>query len=242
MKTKEKLKIILEKENFSPGWLGYLVNPFFLARRELGRAVKGMSSYIKGRILDVGCGTKPYQSFFTYDEYIGMEIDSPEAIKQGTADIFYDGKTFPFQEESFDSVVINQVLEHVFNPDQFLKEVHRILKVDGKALITVPFVWDEHEQPYDYARYSSFGLKSLFEKHGFKVIEQKKTLADFRIFGQLINAWFFKKINTRVRILDFILRIIFTVFFNTISYILYFVLPGNNDFYLDNVILVAKDG
>src|SRR3546814_6951319 len=54
-------------------------------------------------------------------------------------------------------------------------------------LLTVPFVWDEHEQPYDYARYSTFGLKSLLERNGFNVLTQKKLLADSSILFQLIN-------------------------------------------------------
>jgi SAM-dependent methyltransferase len=66
------------------------------------------------------------------------------------------------------------VLEHVFNPDDFLNEVNRVLKPSGKLLLTVPFVWDEHEQPYDYARYSSFGLRSLLEKHGFSIVKHEK--------------------------------------------------------------------
>ena len=55
----------------------------------------------------------------------------------------------------------NQVLEHVFNPDDFVREIARVLKPGGALLLTVPFVWNEHEQPYDYARYSSFGLRAF---------------------------------------------------------------------------------
>src|SRR3546814_4577495 len=64
-------------------------------------------------------------------------------------------------------------------------------------LLTVPFVWDEHEQPYDYARYSTFGLKSLLERNGFNVLTQKKLLADSSILFQLINAYMFKVFHTR---------------------------------------------
>jgi len=85
----------------------------------------------------------------------------------------------------------NQVLEHVFNPDAFLSEIYRVLKRDGKLLLTVPFVWDEHEQPSDYARYSSFGLKALLEKNGFRIIQHERIGADASILFQLINAYLY---------------------------------------------------
>ena len=108
------------------------------------------------------------------------------------ADYYYDGKTFPFKESEFDSVVTNQVLEHVFNPDEFLSEINRVLKINGKLLLTVPFVWDEHEQPYDYARYSSFGLKSLLEKNGFEILDLRKSVNDYSVLAQLFNAYIYK--------------------------------------------------
>ena len=99
---------------------------------------------------------------------------------------------FPFESEQFDSVLCNQVLEHVFNPDFFISEISRVLKPSGKLLLFVPFVWDEHEQPNDYARYSSFALKFMLEKHGFRLISQIKTCADATIIFQLINAYLYK--------------------------------------------------
>src|SRR3546814_2644916 len=113
------------------------------------------------------------------------------------ADYFYYLKKFPFESDIFNSVLCNQVLEHVFNPDAFLQEIHRVLRAGGMLLLTVPFVWDEHEQPYDYARYSTFGLKSLLERTGINVLTQKKLLADSSILFQLINAYLFKILHTR---------------------------------------------
>ena len=112
--------------------------------------------------------------------------------EQKKADYFYDGNKFPFRNAEFDSIVTNQVLEHVFNPDEFLSEINRVLKIDGKLLLTVPFVWDEHEQPYDYARYSSFGLKSFWKRHGFQIIKHHKSVNDFGVIIQLINAYIYK--------------------------------------------------
>src|SRR3546814_13294445 len=83
------------------------------------------TTLFRSPMLDVGCGTKPYRELFELEEYIGLEIDSPSARTQSRADYFYDGKKFPFEAEIFNSVLCNQVLEHVFNPDDFLQEVDR---------------------------------------------------------------------------------------------------------------------
>ena len=160
----EKLKEIYLRQMYSPGWLGIFVNPFYFARSGLRDAVTDFAPMLSGRLLDVGCGSKPYQDLFAVEVYIGLDIDSENSRKRGIADHYYDGHVFPFTDASFDSILCNQVLEHVFNPDEFLREIVRALKPGGRLLLTVPFVWDEHEQPYDYARYSSFGLRDLLEK------------------------------------------------------------------------------
>ena len=153
------LKQIYTKEQFNPKILGLFINPFYFARKGLYQNVSKLITNLNGKLLDVGCGTKPYENICNVDEYIGLEIDDEGNRQHNYADVFYDGKTIPFEDKSFDSILSNQVFEHVFNPNQFLKEINRVTKMGGRFLITVPFVWDEHEQPHDYARYSSFGLK-----------------------------------------------------------------------------------
>jgi SAM-dependent methyltransferase len=147
---------------------------------------------------------------------------------------------FPLPSNSFDSALCNQVLEHVFNPDEFLSEIYRVLKPTGKMLLTVPFVWDEHEQPYDYARYSSFGLKSLLEKNGFHVLDHKKIGADVTIIFQLINAYIFKVIQKWPRLVRLILTVSLMALFNILGLILGWLLPKNEDLFLDQIILVEK--
>lgn len=236
----EKLKYIIKKQDFSPGVLGFFINPFYFARKALADNIKKLSPEIRGRVLDVGCGNKPYQGMFMYTEYIGLEIESDENRKKKVADFFYDGKKFPFSDNEFDSLVVNQVLEHVFNPDEFLDEIRRVLKPNGKLLLTVPFVWDEHEQPYDYARYSSFGLKFLLEKHNFKILHQIKSLNNFRFFFQLLNAYFFKKVNLHSKYLNFIVISILTSIINLSGICLSIFFPSNNDLYLDNIVVAQK--
>jgi SAM-dependent methyltransferase len=156
-------------------------------------------------------------------------------------DVFYDGNAFPFEDSSFDSIISNQVLEHVFNPDKHLSEIRRVLKTGGKILISVPFLWDEHEQPYDYARYSSFGLRHLLEINGFEIIEQRKSVASIHAIFQLINAYIFKKtLWCRRGILSFLVTILLNAPVNVMGVIVGLILPVNDDLYLDNIMVAIK--
>jgi SAM-dependent methyltransferase len=230
----------LQNINFQPGLSAIFLNPFYIARKALFNSVRALAPSLKGKLLDVGCGSKPYRNLFTVDEYIGMEIESTQYKETKTdIDVFYDGNTFPFPDSTFDSILCNQVLEHVFNPEHFLNEIQRVLKPGGQILLTVPFVWDEHEQPWDYARYSSFALKHLFEQHGFEMLQQIKTVNNVGVIYQLINGYLYKKTKW-----NRFLRIFTTVFimpgFTLSGLILGAILPSNNDLYLDNVILARK--
>ena len=72
------LRDVLEKQKFYPGILGVFVNPFFFARRELMKNISKCSVLLHGKLLDVGCGRKPYKRMFrNVTEYIGMDIENP---------------------------------------------------------------------------------------------------------------------------------------------------------------------
>jgi SAM-dependent methyltransferase len=237
-----KIKRYVMKQQYSPTFIGLWVNPFYHSRRELRKAVGRMAGEVNGKLLDVGCGSKPYRDLFHAGEYIGLEIDTPENRANKQADVYYDGTTFPFAVGEFDGVICNQVLEHVFEPDHFLREMHRVLKPEGKLLLTVPFVWDEHEQPWDYARYSSFGLRNLLEKNGFAILEMQKTNADVRTLFQLANAYLYKVLRTRWSVLNLGICIAIMAPINILGVIFHKLLPDNPDLYLDHVVLAKWVG
>jgi len=225
---------------FEPKLLGIFVNPFYIARKGLLKNIKTLGKNICGKTLDVGCGIKPYKKYFNSNEYIGIDLKTTLHHSGNNIDVYYDGKAIPFNNEQFDSVVTSQVLEHVFHPDLFLSEINRVLKVDGCLLITVPFVWDEHEQPYDYARYSSFGLKYMLNKNGFEVIYHIKSGNNIKTIFQLLNGYIYKKVLNK----RFFIKQISTVFIMgpiTIFGIIFNIfLPDNDDLYLDNIVLAKK--
>jgi SAM-dependent methyltransferase len=237
---KSKIRVFLVNQLFSPNWYGIFFNPFYFARRGLAGAIRQYSMFLSGKLLDVGCGTKPYMSYFSVDEYVGLDIDSEHSRKLGIADEFYDGKVFPFTDQQFDAILCNQVLEHVFNPDEFLGEICRVMKPSAKMVLTVPFVWDEHEQPYDYARYSSFGLKALLEKNGLRILDHEKIGADSSVLFQLINAYLYKVTEHWNKYFKFLFTVFVIGLVNIIGLLAQFILPKNSDLFLDHILLVGK--
>lgn len=234
-----KIKKLFMKEQFNPSLLGIFINPFYFARKGLFKGIIDFLPELKGNLLDVGCGSKPYEAYCSVNTYVGLEIDTPENRKNKKADYYYDGKTFPFKNTSFDSLMCNQVFEHIFNPSEFLMEINRVLKSGGTILMTVPFIWDEHEQPYDFARYSSFGIMSLLERNGFQIIRSKKSMNDIRVIFQLLNAYLYKKASSNYVYLS-IANLFLMSPINLIGEVLSKILPENDDLYLDNVILAKK--
>lgn len=226
----------VNRSKFAPTWFDLFVNPFYFARKGLYRHIVALAPKVHGRILDVGCGSKPYLKYFDVKEYIGLEIEG----RKKNADIYYDGKVIPFEDEAFDSVITIQVLEHVFNPDEFLSEINRVLRDGGVLLLTVPFVWDEHEQPFDYARYSSFGLCHLLKSYGFEVSEHRKSMDDARVIFQMINAYIYKKTITHNSKLNLLITLILMAPFNIMGEFVGKILPRNSDLYLDNIVLARK--
>lgn len=229
-----------EQQRFHPGLLGWVVNPFYLARRGLARELRPLVGRLSGDVLDVGCGRKPYRAWVVATRYVGVDIDTPETRSLGAADVYYDGRVLPFGDATFDAVVCSQVLEHVFQPEEFLSEIRRVLRPGGKLVLAVPFVWDEHEQPRDFARYSSFGVRDLLERCGFEVVEHRKSVADARVIAQLAAGWLFKVTRSRSRVLNAVAQLALIAPTTVAGGVLACVLPGNPDLYLDNVVLARK--
>ena len=231
---------MLRSDDFFPGWRGVLFNPFYFARAGLLSAVEEMAPCLAGHLLDVGCGGKPYRRLFNVDAYVGLDMDSAQARQRGIADCFYDGRRFPFDSDSFDSILCTQVMEHVFTPDEFLAEIVRVLKPGGKLLLTVPFIWDEHEQPHDFARYSSFGLAAMLSRHGLRITRHQKLEADASVLFQLANAYLYKVLLPRSRFVSLPVTLAFVPLLNLSGLAARRLLPSNPDLFLDHAILAEK--
>lgn len=230
----------LMRQSFQPGFFGFLINPFFLIRAPLFKKIELLSKQLKGNLLDFGCGRKPYENLFVVDSYVGVDVRiSGHDHRNSKIDVFYDGKVLPFPDECFDSLISFEVLEHVFNPDQIMLELNRVLKTNGRILISVPFCWNEHEIPFDYARYSSFGIKSLLERHGFDVLEVHKTGNFFLVIIQLVILSIFELFKP-LRRAGFVLTLLFSIPLSLIGFVVWKIPVNNPEMYFNTVILAKK--
>ena len=236
-------KSIYKKQLFQPTVVGIFTNPFFISRSKLFREIKKVAPYIFGRVLDVGCGQKPYRSLFRTTQYIGMDVEmSGHGHINEQIDVYYDGTYFPFEDNSFDAIVCNQVLEHVSTPKVTLSEIHRTLKPHGYALLTVPFLSDEHEQPFDFYRYSSFGMKYLLEEQNFEILKTVKLNRNIAlIFSHFWNTYWYKLFKTPYPIISLLITPIVHAPVTLLGYIFSLILPRSKDFYTDLLLLVYKN-
>ena len=140
-------------------WLIYNIGDRFLLKN---------TRHYKGVLYDLGCGESPYRDFFLRHarQYIG--VDWAGSYHDTKADIAADlNNPLPIGSEVADTVISLSVLEHLCEPQVMLNEAFRILKPDGGIVLQVPWQWWIHEAPYDFFRYTPYGLKYLFEKAGF---------------------------------------------------------------------------
>lgn len=127
-------------------------------------------------ILDVGCGAKTYKKLFDGIDYKGIDVKvSGRKEKEKSPDEYFDGVNIPEDDNKYSLILCTEVLEHCVEPEKLLMEIKRVAKSNGYILITVPFIWGLHEEPYDFRRYTYHGIKNLIEKTGLEVIKQEKT-------------------------------------------------------------------
>ncbi len=138
-----------------------------ISRVLLQQQIAKFGHYVHGRVLDAGSGSySRYKHLFSSDVVTRLDI-----VEGLNVDIVGSVEKMPFLDKEFDSILSTQVLEHVEYPEKAVAEMYRVLKVGGCVLVTVP-QWNElHEEPYDFWRYTRFGMESLFKRNGFSVVE-----------------------------------------------------------------------
>ena len=123
------------------------------------------------RVLDAGAGRAPYRDLFAHAHYESADFVAMKGMKYAPPDYVCDLASIPVEDARFDHVILTQVLEHLPEPGDVLRELHRVLKPGGTLWLTAPFFYVVHERPYDFFRYTQFGLRHLLERAGFEVRE-----------------------------------------------------------------------
>lgn len=155
------------------------------------RDVKENVPQLKGGVLDVGCGQSPYKFLLnSAAEYKGIDILDADKFDYNNSEItHFNGEDIPFEDNVFEGVICTEVLEHVQNYQKLVNEMHRVMKKDAKALITVPWGARYHYIPYDFFRYTPSSLKTMFEQFSDVKIWNRGTDIT-NIASKIIVLWF----------------------------------------------------
>jgi SAM-dependent methyltransferase len=136
-------------------------------------------------VLDAGAGTSLYKSLFAHAQYESADfeqVNKPYAHQTYTCDL----SAIPVEDNRFDAVLFNQVMEHLPEPRAVLCELYRVLRPGGDLIYSAPLFYEEHEKPYDFYRYTQFGVRYLFAQAHFE-IERLDWLEGY--FGTLGYQW-----------------------------------------------------
>lgn len=145
-----------------------LLSHNWLTKRIVNRFVHNRLHCFSGVVVDLGCGTRPYETdIMQYaNQYIG--VDWSNTLHGLQADVIADlNLPLPMESAMADHVVCFEVLEHLAEPNLLLSEAARLLRQNGQLTLSVPFQWGIHEAPWDYYRYTRYGLAYMLGKAGF---------------------------------------------------------------------------
>ena len=146
---------------------------------EVGRFLS--THFMRGAdsLLDLGAGAKPYAPLYEPHFQRCVAVDVPHSLHDVSGvDAFASADALPYGDESFDCVLCTEVVEHCPDPLAVFKEIHRVLKPGGRALVTTPFLVPLHEMPYDYWRFTPSALQLLAQGAGLEV-ESLRTKGEY---------------------------------------------------------------
>jgi 2-polyprenyl-3-methyl-5-hydroxy-6-metoxy-1,4-benzoquinol methylase len=182
-------------------------NPDYIHLYFLMKDIKdALDKYATKNLLDLGCGNKPYKEWYAPLTGSSIGCDAVQSSENVVDDICL-ASNLPYESGSFETVFSTQVLEHVFEQQQMINEAARVLKPGGHLILSVPFTWELHEEPYDFFRVTKHGLKEMFEKSGFEIDYIKANGGKWAtMFQMMINTVYstFKYKTIKAKILKII--------------------------------------
>ena len=198
------------------------------------------ANFLSGKLLDFGCGSKPYEKLFkNLNNYVGVEVSGNK--KNLKSDVYYNGIVLPFADNTFDSVLCAEVFEHVEQLDDVIIELYRVLKPGGRMIVTTPFMCVEHEMPYDFRRFTLNGLINFMKKNNFKILKSQKLLNNFHVFFQTLNFYIYKVfLKKKTKFLRYLVYFGLAGPINFLSLLVNFFLPKINEMYFGSGVVVEK--
>lgn len=162
------------------------------------RDVRKELSTVEGRLIDIGCGAQIYRDLVPPGvSYLGIDTaDAKKRFGYGLPDtVYFEGDEWGVPDESFDTALCTEVLEHILEPAPFLSRAARCLRPGGRLVMTIPFAARWHFIPFDYWRYTPSSLNSLLRQAGFGDIRVQArgnplTVACYKVMALMLSLLF----------------------------------------------------
>jgi SAM-dependent methyltransferase len=152
-----------------PAALYQRLDPFEAAIETFVRSVAS-DIPIGQRVLDAGAGEGRFKALFTHTDYVGLDSARGDPTWDYSGlDVMGRLEELPFGNASFDHVLSIVVLEHTPQPGRVIAEFQRVLRRGGMVHIVVPHMWEEHQRPHDFFRFTSSGIRYLLESSGIRI-------------------------------------------------------------------------
>ncbi len=150
---------------------------------------RAISKFCKGHTIDLGCGKVPLYGF--YSRYAD-NVTCADWPNSPHGDIHIDlscdlSQPLPFSAQSFDTIILSDVLEHIAAPQVLWAEMARILRPDGVIIMNTPFFYWLHEEPFDFYRYTSHALKRFATDNELEVVSLEAIGGSVEIFIDFLS-------------------------------------------------------
>lgn len=136
-----------------------MIGEFFIISGKIKGYIAEVFSDKKDYVLDLGCGASP-----NYHKLIKGHVICFDKIKSKITDVIGDADNLPFKANSFDKVISINSFYYFKNPFNVVKELHKVLRKDGKLILVLPFFYPIHDAPDDKYRFTEYGLKTALEE------------------------------------------------------------------------------